>query len=297
MWKIRMRNFFLLFIVQALTLVASPHSIRIDDLIFITDSERPHLNHGEAAVFPYSDEASVLLEKAIEIKAIRGKEFDLVIDPFCGDGKSGLPVVFYSVAKKLIGTDINPRAIEYAKINAEINHLESNSHFSKRDILVDGLHESDCPGNTLWIANPPFSLKIPGVNVALMRDGGENGLKLTSAFVSRTLQAAKQGDVILGIGYSRIRPDGTLELEDELTKMTRKYGATLKITLLEGQKLWRGFNGIKEQENPSEITSEMLATKADPLNQEEVDAYKKAAELHIQAGYNRLGYYCYIIEK
>lgn len=292
-----MKIFFLLFIASALTLGASPHSIRMDDLVFITDSERPQLSPGEAAVFPYTDEASVLVEKALEIKLIRGKEFDLVIDPFCGDGKSGLPIVFHSVAKKLIGSDINPRAIEYAKMNAEINHLESRSYFSIRDILKDGVWESDCPGNTLWIANPPFSLKIPGVNVALMRDGGENGLKLTTAFVSRTLQAAKQGDVILGIGYSRIRPDGTMELEEELTKMTRKYGATVKITLLEGQKLWRGFNGIKEQENPSEITSEMLAQKADPLNQEEVRAYKKAAELHISAGYNRLGYYCYIIEK
>ncbi len=292
-----MKFFFLLFIASALTLVASPHSIRIDDLIFITDSERPQLSRGEAAVFPYSDEASVLLEKALEIKIIRGKEFDLVIDPFCGDGKSGLPIVFHSVAKKLIGSDINPRAIEYAKINAAINHLESNSHFSKRDILKDGVYESDCPGNTLWIANPPFSLKIPGVNVALMRDGGENGLTLTSAFVSRTLQAAKKGDVILGIGYSRIRPDGSMELEEELTKMTGMYGASVKITLLEGQKLWRGFNGVKEQENPSEITSEMLVQKADPLNPEEVHAYKMAAELHIRAGYNRLGYYCYIIEK
>ena len=130
-----------------------------------------------------------------------------------------------------------------------------------------------------------------------MRDGGENGLLLTTEFVSRVLQASKPGDVILGIGYSRIRPDGSLELEEELTRMTKKHGVNIKISLLEGQKLWRGFNGIKEQENPSEITSEMLTKKADPLNQEEVQCYQDAAELHIKAGFNRLGYYCYIIEK
>ncbi len=278
-------------------LAALPHSVRIDDLFFFTDSERPQLKDGEAAVFPYSDEASVLLEKALEIKRMRGKEFDLAIDPFCGDGKSGLPLVFYSVAKKLIGSDINPRAIAYAKSNAETNHLESKSHFSIRDILKEGVSESDCPGNTIWIANPPFSLKIPGASVALMRDGGDNGLRLTTEFVSRALQASKQGDVILGIGYSRIRPDGTLELEEELAKMAKTYGATVRISLLEGHKLWRGFNGVKEQENPAVFSGEMFAQKADPLNLKEVEAYQKAAELHIQAGYNRLGYYYYLIEK
>ena len=133
-----MKFFLLLFITFALNLVASPHSIRIDDLIFITDSEKPHLSSGKAVAFPYSDEASVLLEKALEIKKIRGNKFDLVIDSFCGDGKSGLPIVFHLSPRSFIASDINPRAIEYARINAEINHLESKSHFSIRNILKDG---------------------------------------------------------------------------------------------------------------------------------------------------------------
>jgi hypothetical protein len=68
------------------------------------------------------------------------------------------------------------------------------------------------------------------------------------------------------------------------------------MILLKGQKLWRGFNGKKEQENPMQLTEEIFAIKADPSNNHESEAYKKAAAVHLQSGYNQLGYYAYILE-
>lgn len=163
--------------------------------------------------------------------------------------------------------------------------------------MKEGIQCSLLPGNTLWIANPPFALKAKGAHLELMRDGGENGLSLTLAFVNQSLALSKPGDVILGIGYSRIGIDGSIELEQELRKITQKQGGQLQIVLLEGQKLWRGFNGKKKQENPMSITEEVFAFKADPLNQEELYAYQMAAQFHNKAGFNKLGYYAYIIYK
>jgi len=271
--------------------------IEANGMIFSTDQQAPTLSCGESAVFPYSDEAAVLLEIASKIKESRGKEFSIVIDPFCGDGKSGLPIVFHQIAEKLQGSDLNIRAIQYAKENAQLNHLKTKSCFSVRDIIKEGLVSSDSPGNTLWIANPPFALKAKGSDLELMRDGGENGLRLTIAFAGQALAISQPGDVILGIGYSRIRTNSSLELEEELNRAIANHGGTLEVILLEGQKLWRDYQGNKQQNNPMPITEEIFALKADPSNPEESNAYRTAAQFHNKAGFNKLGYYAYIIYK
>lgn len=271
--------------------------IRASGLFFYTDLEKPSLGPGESAVFSYADEGAILLKIASEIRERRGKPFALVVDPFCGDGKSGLPLIFYQIAEKLIGSDINPRAVYYASINARLNLLEAKSCFSIRNLLIDRVIHSTEPGNTLWIANPPFALRARGTYLEQMRDGGENGLALTLEFAKQSLKESSQGDVILGIGYSRIRKDGCVELEGELSQLTYKYGGRLEMMLLEKEKLWRGFNGKKEQDNPMPITGEVFALKADPLNQEDLNAYYAAAQHHRDAGFDKLGYYVYIIYK
>lgn len=262
-------------------------------LTFIIDSDPPSLQDG---VFPYSDEADILLELASKAKKNRNQLFDLVIDPFCGDGKSGLPMLSHGIAEKLVGTDINPRAIWFAKENAKLNHLESRSCFLVCDIIKNGLFNSNITGNTLWIANPPFALKAKGAPLEIMRDGGENGLLLTLEFVSKALKLSKPGDVIIGIGYSRIKSDDTIEMEETFKELLKPYNAELKIELLENQKLWRGFNGKKEQDNPMPITEDTFIVKANPSNPLEINAYRLAARFHIKACYNQLGYYSYIIQ-
>lgn len=266
-------------------------------LTFLTDPEKPELQPGEMAVYPYSDEATILLEMASAIKDVRGKPFSRVIDPYSGDGKSGLPIVHENIAARLFGRDINPRAVNLSQANAALNRLAPRSYFRVGDITKDGLPHSDSPGNTLYIANPPFALKAKGASMDKMRDGGENGLALTLVYASQAMQVAEPGDVIMGIGYSRIRPDDTVELQEELGKLTQEHGGKLTVALLQGQTLWRGFNGKKEQPNPMPITGQTFALKANPTNLEEVSAYQTAAQFHNNAGYNRLGYYGYAIQK
>lgn len=277
----------LFFVFSALS--AECQKIQIGEMTFLTDIEKPNLSANESAVFPYADEATILLDLATKIKNERGKAFSLVMDPFCEDGKSGLPLVYYKIGDRLIGSDINPRAVEYAKQNALLNHLEDKSCFYVCNLLKEGLRPSDAPGNTLWIANPPFALKAKGADLNLMRDGGKNGLALTLAFVNSSLKVATKGDVILVIGYSRISTDGTVEWEQELEKITGEPKP--QMILLKGQKLWRDFDGEKSQGNPMPLSDEIFALKANPANQQEIEAYKKAAQAHRQSGYTQLGYY------
>lgn len=280
------------FLLFSLTLSAS-QKIQAGDLTFCTDCEKPILACNEIAVFPYADEALILLELSTKIKEAQGKEFSCVYDPFCGDGKAGLLIAYHHIAQKVWGSDLNPRAIAYAKENATLNGLEAKSCFFLSDVTKDKFCKT--PQNTLWIANPPFALKAKGVDLAVMRDGGENGLTLTTMFVSKALEASQKGDVILGIGYSRMAQDGLVELEKQLNGICEPYCIKPKLQLLEGQKLWRGFNGKKEQNNPMPISEEVFALKANPENQEELLAYKKAARFHNLAGFNKLGYYYYVI--
>ena len=268
----------------------------VNGLTFLIDPEKPKLEPGEMAVYPYADEASTLLEVASTIIAGREKPFSLAIDPFSGDGKSGLPIVHNKIADRISGIDINPRAIHLAQANAELNGLADVSDFTVADI-TKGLPHSDFPGNTLYIANPPFALKAKGANMATMRDGGENGLALTIAYATHAIKDARPGDVIIGIGYSRIRPDDGIELEEKLQKLIGQHGGKLTIALIEGQALWRGFNGKKEQPNPMPISKETFALKANPSNQAEISAYETAAQAHNDDGYDRLGYYSYVIRK
>lgn len=271
--------------------------IQMKTLFFLTDSESPSLQPGERAVFPYTDEALIMEKLAQGVKEKREKPFSLVIDSFCGDGKSGFPLLDEEIAERLNGSDSNPRAIQYAKANAKLNYLDTKSCFCVRDIETEGLMASNASGNTLWIANPPFALKVKGAVLDKVRDGGENGLRLTTLFATLAMQAAKPGDVIIGIGYSRIASDGKVEMEEMLQQLVKEKGGKLTFSLLKGHKLWRGFNGKKEQENPMPLSPEILALKANPTHNEEKEAYKQAAKFHADQGYTHLGYYSYIIEK
>lgn len=266
-------------------------------LTFFTDPEKPKLEDGEMAVYPFFDEGIQLSKIVSGVVAERGKKFDVTIDPFCGGGHSGLPMLGNDLTERVILSDLNPRATNLARANAELNGLGERATILERDIVKDGLSDSDSPGNTLFIANPPFALRAKGASMEKMRDGGPNGLTLTMSFASQAVEKAQPGDVIVGVAYSRIGEDGKIELTEELKKLIEEHGGDLEVSLIEGESLWRGFNGKKEQPNPMPINEDTFALKADPAKLDEVAAYKTAAQFHNKEGYTHLGYFSYIIRK
>ncbi|MFA6552617.1 MAG: hypothetical protein WCT19_03920, partial [Candidatus Paceibacterota bacterium] len=91
-------------------------------LTFFTDPEKPKLEDGEMAVYPFFDEGIQLSKIVSGVVAERGK-FAVTIDPFCGGGHSGLPMLGNDLTERVILSDLNPRATNLARANAELNGL------------------------------------------------------------------------------------------------------------------------------------------------------------------------------
>ncbi len=288
---------------------------------FFVDTKSAPLADGESRVYPYFDEAADLYS----IAASLDEHFDNIVDAVAGGGHSMLPILRDGIAVQGYGIDLNPRAVNLASVNAAINGLDKVSTFVQGDIH-DGLPRFE--GKTLYMANAPFALTA-GEPHDVMRDGGADGLKISRvfirqavdkadlladlesedrkdapysrinveghlAFVAGALMGAKPGDVVIGVAYTRIGTDGHAELASELEKYVRGKGA-YEIKLLEGRKIWRGANGKKEQPNPMDLN--MMFVKAIPGSNyaRQVAEYRVAAEQHLKEGFDRLGYFAFVI--
>ena len=281
--------------------------------LFVDDRPEVKLSAGEQRVYPFVDEGEDILTTVRMVSEQEGgkAKFDRVVDCFSGGGNSMLPVLKAGYAERGFGIDLNPRAVQLAGKNAQLNELDGRATFAEGDVnnVSQAVLESD--GRTLFIANPPFALTtqekgradvdLPGnaAETHLMRAGGRDGLTLTRAYITqalakafadRALQASKPGDVIVGVAYSRIGTDGSVELEKEIQAALGGRG-TYQIQLIEDRTLWRGPNGRKEQPNPMPLTSMRIKGTNDAQREE----YDVAAANHLREGFDRLGYYRYII--
>ncbi len=84
-------------------------------------------------------QTKVLYDKAVEYADLSGEE--IVWDMYCGIGTISLCLA--QKAKKVYGVEIVPQAIEDAKKNAEINHLENTEFFcGKAEEVVPEFYQS-----------------------------------------------------------------------------------------------------------------------------------------------------------
>lgn len=117
-------------------------------------------------------ESPYLAKKAIV------KKNDLVLDLATG---SGIVAIFCAdKAKKVIATDINPKAINYAKFNAILNDKEDIIEFRKGDLFkpVKGLKFDLIIWNGPTISTPDARDKYP-----IYCFGGIDGLEFTHRFI------------------------------------------------------------------------------------------------------------------
>lgn len=267
-----------------------------DGLLFFVDTKGSALWRGETRVYPYFDEAEDLLETA---KSLDSK-FELIVDAFAGGGHSMLPILRDGIAQYGHGLDINPRAVVLAGANAKLNGFQDRSVFVMQDIH-QGLPRFE--GKTLYIANAPFALTVGELPHDIMRDGGQDGLKLARVFINQAtvntyvdeaITGAKPGDVIMGVAYSRVGVNGKIEIENELEKHVEGKG-TFSISLIEGRTLWRGANGKKEQPNPMNLDMMYVKAEPGPTYGKQLEEYRQATAMHLAQGYDKLGYFRYII--
>lgn len=267
----------------------------VGGLRFIVDAEKPDLDEGEVPVYPYHDEGADILELVKDIFDQRKRVFSTCIDSFSGGGHSGLPILHAGIAEKLIGHDINPRAVRLAQANAALNEMP-NTVFSQRSV-TESVEPSE--GNTLYIANPPFALRAQGTTLPVYRDGGDNALVLLRVFLHGVMRASQPGDVICGVlmsrGMQNTTEDGrdTVEAAALLDGILDQYGGRGSVSLYAGRKIYRGFNGKKEQDNPMPI--DLLYLKADPNDPEDVRMWKEESERQKAQGVTTFGYYHYTI--
>lgn len=262
--------------------------VKANECVLVVDPIKPDLMLGQLAVYPFQDEATDLLRIAGSLN----KSFDLEIDPFRGGGHSTLPILKAGIAKKAKSGDINPRAQALARLNARINGLEAVTQDFVKRVEDNTIRRDDDKQRVLFVANPPFALAVNGVNLDPMRDGGINGLRLTDVYLDNSIVEAQTGDIIMGVAYSRMKPDGTVELEQSLQGIIKDRG-TWELKLVEGAKLWRGSNSKKEQPNPMPLTD--MYKKAKPDDTGAIHAYNLAAQTHTAEGWSHLGYFQYVI--
>ncbi|MCX4547650.1 methyltransferase [Streptomyces sp. NBC_01500] len=111
------------------------------------------------------------------------------LDLCSGSGIQSLVASGYS--DEVVGVDINPRAIRFARFNAALNGIENTT------FVLGDLHEpvSDREFDRI-VSNPPFVPEVPEGAHLLYRDGGPDGERLLAQIVSGARQVLAPGGLM-----------------------------------------------------------------------------------------------------
>ncbi len=134
------------------------------------------------------------------------EEGDAVLD--VGTGTGILALTAAEKASRVVGTDINPMAIELARENARVNGI-GNVDFIQCDLFPPSNEKFD-----LIIFNPPY---LPVKEQGLLEkawSGGEGGIDLIEKFLDSVSNHLKDG----GIFELLVSSLGDMERIDELLK-------------------------------------------------------------------------------
>jgi release factor glutamine methyltransferase len=128
------------------------------------------------------------------IKRLEVRKGDLVLDLATGSG--AIALFCTDKAEKVYGTDINPKAIEYAKFNAVLNNLEEKIEFRLGDLFspVKNLKFDYIVWNGPTVAAPP--VRNPEGTYALSDYGGPDGANFTRRFIDEVRKFIKKDFVI-----------------------------------------------------------------------------------------------------
>jgi len=227
------------------------------------------------AILPY--ESAYIAKKAIE------NEKDFVLDLATG---SGIIAIFCAdKAKKVIATDINPKAVNYAKFNVILNDLEDKIEVREGNLFepVNDLKFDLIIWNGPTVAVPKTPEKYP-----IYAYGGLDGLDFTRKFIKQSPKhLQKKGRIQwleFGIGNVN-RPEILKIIEKEWQNLNFKVLFERRVKPAD---LFRVINYHDErmEENPLNRPSFPLWIK--PINKEEEQNWhnflKKNNFTHIHSG-------------
>lgn len=264
--------------------------------------DRIHITDGswvpaEFRVFPFVDESSDIVE--FVRRSGFEEQSDVLIDPACGCGHHALGLA--DISQK-INFDINPRALEFAKINCILANVGS-MYCSENDIrrgLPDHLSLIG-DGRFLITANMPFAIFPKMSDTANgpspAQDGGQRGMELTAHVVRAVAQFKKRSNArsirAVILCYSLGNPEeGKWEIEQIAEEYLNEYETSFHV--LDNEKMWR-VNGRKDQSNPMSLTNLSLKAsckhtyRAEQMS-EANEGYEKLISLYKEDGWSHLGY-------
>ena len=146
----------------------------LDELLIATDL----LAHrSEDQVF------SLMLEQVFLVRSMDVRNGDQVLELCLGSGVNALAAARRGAAR-IVGVDVNERALAFARANAAVNLSPERGHApleTLRGSLFEPLAAED--RFDLVLVNPPFELVPPDTRYFLHSHGGEDGLDLVRAML------------------------------------------------------------------------------------------------------------------
>ena len=186
---------------------------------------------GEKELFRFSDEARLLREVCLGSWLF--EQAESVFDPFCGVGQFSLSV---PRSLRALGSDVSPRAISYAKINARIN-LRRNIEFLRADVSDSNLWRTayDRDASPLIASNPPFGPTPVASRNALHSAAGWWG----DRFILKTLSMGRDclpsfSAALLGIALC-----GDGDRNSLVERVREQVGLSPKWLHCAGESFWR----------------------------------------------------------
>ena len=107
------------------------------------------------------------------------------LDLGCGAGTGALSLA--AQVDRVIGTDINPRAVALSRINAALNGI-GNVEFREGDMFAPVAGENF----DLIISQPPFVSTPPGLAAASYESGGARGDELPLRLLARNSRLSRE---------------------------------------------------------------------------------------------------------
>lgn len=138
------------------------------DFILNLNDQKYRRQRNIELVYPVRLDSITLSEVSIK------KPVNSILDLGCGSGF--ISIIASKHSKKVVGIDINPRAVNFSIFNSILNNI-SNCRFICGDLYTPIKREK----YDLILSNPPYEIVIKKTN--LFQDGGDDGHKILKRII------------------------------------------------------------------------------------------------------------------
>ena len=143
------------------------------------------------ALLSWEEAVEDLLKKFPEGKIIDGGLGSGVLGIWAA--KKSLEIYQNKSSNKIIGFDINEKAIRYSKANSLINNVEHLMEFRYQSYEESSFEKDSA---IVVLLNPPYQLVAPGFKAPIHADGGYDGLKIVRIATWSAAQHICRGGII-----------------------------------------------------------------------------------------------------